>query len=180
MRLSYDARWNSNIQNVDRAAARIKAYWEERLNKRARIELGLEDDNLSIEFEGLYHNDDTRTPEIGAKFPLTYSQLQDKVPVFDFINSRIASGGVPRVWILSTVMNTSPKRVDMDQFFADSSGDTNDQKQFRTFTYYLLKTNGLPENVINRYTRFMVDYKIGYTFVHSAALLDDRCLLFLR
>ena len=106
-------------------------------------------------------------------FPLSYNKLRMKVPVFDFISSRVAAGGVPSLWILSTVMNTSPKRAKIDEFFADSGGDPNNQKQFRTFTYYLLQTNGLAEDVINRYTRFMVDYKIGYTFL-QAQLVNGR------
>ena len=59
VRLSYDPRWNSNMQNVDRAASMIKASWEGGLNRRARIELGLEDDNLNIHFDGLSNEYDT-------------------------------------------------------------------------------------------------------------------------
>jgi len=59
VRLSYDPKWNSNMQNVDRAAAIIKASWEGGVNKRARIELGLEDgelndiDDLDVQFGNL-------------------------------------------------------------------------------------------------------------------------------
>ena len=128
---------------------------------------------MNLQFEGLSHEYDTHAPEIGAKFPLTYGQLRAKVPVFNFVNSRIAVGGVPSLWILSSVMNTSPKRVKLDEFFVDSGGDSNNQKEFRTFTYYLLNTTGLYENVINRYTKFMKDMKLGYTFV-QADLVNGR------
>lgn len=162
VRLAYNPTWNSNMQNVDRAAEMIKSAWDARLNKRARIGLGIEDANLDVQFDNLSH-----APEIGAKFPLTYNDLRMKVPVYDFITRKVAAGGVPSLWIMSTVMNTSSKRSKMDEFFADSGGDSNNQKAFRTFTYYLLQTNGLSENVINRYTKFMVDYKIGYTFLQA-------------
>ena len=170
VRLAYDPRWNSNLQNVERAAATIKAAWDGRLNKRARIELGLEDNDLNLQFEGLSREDDDRIPEIGSKFPLTYRQLQKKVPVFDFITRRVVAGGVPSMWILSTIKNTDPRRSKLDEFFVDSGGNANDQKQFRTYTYYVLKTNGLPEDVIDRYTKFMIEFKIMYTFLQASEM----------
>jgi len=43
VRLAYNPTWNSNVQNVNSAAAMIKSAWDASLNKRARIGLGIED-----------------------------------------------------------------------------------------------------------------------------------------
>lgn len=99
----------------------------------------------------------------GSKFPITYNQLRAKVPVYDWITDRVA--GSRGIWVLATIPNNLPKRQDLDYMFIDSGGDSNDQKQFRTYTYYLLPTDGKEEKVVNRYTKFLVEYEVGYTFM---------------
>lgn len=42
VRLAFDPKYNANLQNVDRAAQAIVTTWEDRLGRRARIDLGLE------------------------------------------------------------------------------------------------------------------------------------------
>ena len=167
VRLAYHPTWNSNTQNVDDAARQIKASWEETLNKRARIQLGFEDDNLSLQFQGLSHENDSHAPEIGSRFPLKYSELQDNVPVFDFITSRIASGGVPSMWILATIDKSSKKQGRMDRSFLEVRGDANNQKVFGKYRWYLVKLNGLPKKKIDDYTKFMVLTQISYTFLRA-------------
>lgn len=104
----------------------------------------------------------------GSKFPLTYRELKAKVPVSDWITDRVA--GARGRWILATLRNDSPKRQDMDFMFVDSGGGPDHQKQFRTFTYYLMYADDKPEMVVDRYTKLLLKLNVGYTFLRVSVV----------